>query len=639
MMRVIFLLLVSSIALQSKSQTWNNYLQKRFKSYGIWADSVLLVPNDTSLNKTGFAIKGSTAYIGDGVKWTAITGGSSVVDSLGVIIAAKPSFGDVRDVVSDSMGYVRSNFQPLENQRLSTGDNVEFSNVSVKKEIIIGEFGGDDGKIRFIDRGTGNVGNLTNGSLTEDDRSWSLPNQSGEIALTSDINDSINYVRGNYVKYTDTSSMLSGYKSASILSSGTLSDSRLSSNVPLLNANNNFTGTNTFSKSSLQFNDSKTGNVIGILNVAEDNYVGWFSRNTAYGNTRLIDLSNINSITAGGISVSSIFASSYISCNNFSGQLQGFARFVNNSAPLNKKNWFCQTNPNGLFQNYSATDDAVSKYYFMEARKAVSPDYYVANVTYTTVDTFQVNTSKVVLNANTDVKNKLTTGGFATNYRYINDSSYTLTTTTKQINVAATTKNVYINLLTSVGNDGQEWSVRRESDTNQYKVIIKPTSGQKINGADSLILFAQNNNVTLKSDGANYIIVDRYNTAKANTPAAAEDLSNISSVTPKKRIYTQTDSVVSVTEYYEVTLTTAGTASSFAVKTPIPTTFTSIYDAIGVGAVTIVDDFTSPTTRKSASAVITSVNSSNKVLVQLNDDADSGNTKRIVTLNYQYILK
>jgi hypothetical protein len=229
--------------------------------------------------------------------------------------------------------------------------------------------------------------------------------------------------------------------------------------------------------------------------------------------------------------------------------------------------------------------------------------------------------------------------GLATNYIYINDSSYTLTPTKKQINVAATTKNVYINLLTSVGNDGQEWSVRRESDTNQYKVIIKPTSGQKINGADSLILFAQNNNVTLKSDGANYIIVDRYNTAKANTPAAAEDLSNISSVTPKKRIYTQTDSVVSVTEYYEVTLTTAGTASSFAVKTPIPTTFTSVYDAIGVGAVTIVDDFTTPTTRKSASAVITSVNSSNKVLVQLNDDADSGNTKRIVTLNYQYILK
>jgi hypothetical protein len=229
--------------------------------------------------------------------------------------------------------------------------------------------------------------------------------------------------------------------------------------------------------------------------------------------------------------------------------------------------------------------------------------------------------------------------GLATNYIYINDSSYTLTPTKKQINVAATTKNVYINLLTSVGNDGQEWSVRRESDTNQYKVIIKPTSGQKINGADSLILFAQNNNVTLKSDGANYIIVDRYNTAKANTPAAAEDLSNISSVTPKKRIYTQTDSVVSVTEYYEVTLTTAGTASSFAVKTPIPTTFTSVYDAIGVGAVTIVDDFTTPTTRKSASAVITSVNASNKVLIQLNDDADSGNTKRIVTLNYQYILK
>ena len=81
-MRVIFLLLVSSIAFKSQSQTWNNYLQKRFKSYGIWADSILLVPNDTTVNKNGFAIKGTTAYIGNGSKWTAISGGSSVVDSL-----------------------------------------------------------------------------------------------------------------------------------------------------------------------------------------------------------------------------------------------------------------------------------------------------------------------------------------------------------------------------------------------------------------------------------------------------------------------------------------------------------------------------------------------------------------------------
>lgn len=514
MMRVIFLLLVSSIALQSKSQTWNNYLQKRFKSYGIWADSVLLVPNDTSLNKTGFAIKGSTAYIGDGVKWTAITGGSSVVDSLGVIIAAKPSFGDVRDVVSDSMGYVRSNFQPLENQRLSTGDNVEFSNVSVKKEIIIGEFGGDDGKIRFIDRGTGRVGNLTNGSLT-DDRKWYLPDRTGIVALGSDIADSV----ANAVKYTDTTSMLypylrkedttsmlSGYKDASILKSGKLSDSRLSSNVPLLNANNNFTGTNTFSKSSLQFNDSKTANVIRILNVAEDNYVGWFSRNTAYGNTRLIDLSNINSITANAISASSIYASGYISCNNFLGQLQGYARFVNNSAPLNKKNWFCQTNSNGLFQNYSATDDAASIYYFMVARKAVSPDYYVANVTYTTVDTFQVNTSKVVLNANTDVKNKLTTDGFATKI-VTKDSSYTLTNTDYTILANANDSTITITLPTAVGRSGQIYNIIR-IDNSGNDVNIVTTSGQTINDDTSITLSAKWQKLVVQSTGANWVILN-----------------------------------------------------------------------------------------------------------------------------------
>ena len=82
-MRVIFLLLVSSIALQSKSQTWNNYLQKRFKSYGIWADSVLLLPSDTTINKAAksLAVKNGNLYIANGTYWTEISGGSSVVDT------------------------------------------------------------------------------------------------------------------------------------------------------------------------------------------------------------------------------------------------------------------------------------------------------------------------------------------------------------------------------------------------------------------------------------------------------------------------------------------------------------------------------------------------------------------------------
>lgn len=53
------------------------YSSKYLRAPGFIADSSFKAPSDTTVNKTGFAVKGTTAYIGDGVKWTAITGGSS----------------------------------------------------------------------------------------------------------------------------------------------------------------------------------------------------------------------------------------------------------------------------------------------------------------------------------------------------------------------------------------------------------------------------------------------------------------------------------------------------------------------------------------------------------------------------------
>ena len=169
---MIFLLLVSSIALQSKSQTWNNYLQKRFKSYGIWADSILLVPNDTSLNKTGFAIKGSTAYIGDGVKWTAITGGSSVVDSL--VYATKANVIKVRDSLLAADNFL-------------SGVNTFLNTLNVSNDLQLGAANASYGNAIFYNANNSNKVQIFSSDTLATDVDIELPTSSGKLALTTDI--------------------------------------------------------------------------------------------------------------------------------------------------------------------------------------------------------------------------------------------------------------------------------------------------------------------------------------------------------------------------------------------------------------------------------------------------------------------
>ena len=171
-MRVIFLLLLSSIAFQSNSQTWNNYLQKRFKSYGIWADSILLVPNDTSLNKTGFAIKGSTAYIGDGVKWTAITGGSSVVDSL--VYATKANVIKVRDSL-------------LAADNFWSGVNTFLNTLNVSNDLQLGAANASYGNAIFYNANNSNKVQIFSSDTLATDVDIELPTSSGKLALTTDI--------------------------------------------------------------------------------------------------------------------------------------------------------------------------------------------------------------------------------------------------------------------------------------------------------------------------------------------------------------------------------------------------------------------------------------------------------------------
>lgn len=47
-----------------------------------WADTVLQCPKDTIWSKDGIAIKGGIFYIGNGIKWTAVTGSGGTTDTL-----------------------------------------------------------------------------------------------------------------------------------------------------------------------------------------------------------------------------------------------------------------------------------------------------------------------------------------------------------------------------------------------------------------------------------------------------------------------------------------------------------------------------------------------------------------------------
>jgi|LakMenE01Jun11ns_1017448.scaffolds.fasta_scaffold9892395_1 hypothetical protein len=73
MTRALFLLF-SLISFRSFSQTPVVYQGVGIRMKQMWADSVARIPSDTTVNKTGIAVKGTTMYIGNGVRWTAVSG-------------------------------------------------------------------------------------------------------------------------------------------------------------------------------------------------------------------------------------------------------------------------------------------------------------------------------------------------------------------------------------------------------------------------------------------------------------------------------------------------------------------------------------------------------------------------------------
>ena len=85
MTRALFLLF-SLISFKAFSQTPVVYQGVGIRMKQMWADSVARIPSDTTVNKTGIAVKGTTLYIGNGVFWTAVTGSGSFIGLDSVVV-------------------------------------------------------------------------------------------------------------------------------------------------------------------------------------------------------------------------------------------------------------------------------------------------------------------------------------------------------------------------------------------------------------------------------------------------------------------------------------------------------------------------------------------------------------------------
>jgi hypothetical protein len=85
MIRALFLLF-SLISFRAFSQTPVVYQGVGIRMKQMWADSVARIPSDTTVNKTGIAVKGTTLYIGNGFFWTAVSGGGSFIGVDSVVV-------------------------------------------------------------------------------------------------------------------------------------------------------------------------------------------------------------------------------------------------------------------------------------------------------------------------------------------------------------------------------------------------------------------------------------------------------------------------------------------------------------------------------------------------------------------------
>lgn len=147
-------------------------------------------------------------------------------------------------------------------------------------------------------------------------------------------------------------------------------------------------------------------------------------------------------------------------------------------------------------------------------------------------------------------------------------AAYTLTATDNSITADATGGAFNVTLPTAVSIAGREYTIKRINNTAN-RVTIVTTSSQTIDGSTTYILYGQNDAVKVKSNGANWIIVDEKNTQRVIDATTATGITNVDAVTATNQWATRVGNMVTIT--FSATIDpTLGTGTTTTVRLSNP---------------------------------------------------------------------
>lgn len=142
------------------------------------------------------------------------------------------------------------------------------------------------------------------------------------------------------------------------------------------------------------------------------------------------------------------------------------------------------------------------------------------DITTDTTDTYSIGDSNYKFK-NLFLSDHIYTGGISTKFRLLNNN-YTLTTTDNYIECDDSAGSFTIQLLDATLYNGIEFNIRKIAGSNS--IILSPIlsqiiylSGHNINGVSTYIINEIGNLLTIKSDGFNWILINRKNSSNEVT--------------------------------------------------------------------------------------------------------------------------
>lgn len=205
MIRVLFLLIVSFISITTFGQKPFKYAGRGIQMTEMWGDSVVRIPSDTVRNKNGIACIGSRFFVGNGIYWKEIAGGSgtgaNIYNSSGTLIGAR-----ILDMNGNTLTFTNSAAPAdmlFDNgtqfiEMSTTHDWVNIFNSHTSLKVI------DGINVNMVNTGTASM--RTDSLPQNQQRIYQFPNRAGTIALTSDTAGLRELIGGKVDSVTFTSS-------------------------------------------------------------------------------------------------------------------------------------------------------------------------------------------------------------------------------------------------------------------------------------------------------------------------------------------------------------------------------------------------------------------------------------------------